>query len=94
MRRRTGRVAADSRVRADTFGHRRTGCVAPVEMPLEVHMLVVVVVIFNILELVVEIVPNFPTIQKPYYRQFSELSMGHLADDMKPKKFTGVHFKR
>ena len=60
----------------------------------EFHMLVVIVVMFNILELIMELLPNFPTIQKPYYRQFPELNMGHLADALKPDKFTGVHFKR
>ena len=57
-------------------------------------MIVAVVVMIYILELIVEIMPNIPTIQKPYYRQFPELNMGHLADAMKPEKFTGVHFKR
>ena len=31
----------------------------------EFHMLVVVVIMFYILELIMEIVPNYPTIQKP-----------------------------
>ena len=60
----------------------------------EFHMLVAFVVMFNIMELILELFPNFPTIQKPYYRQFPELNMGHLADALKPDKFTGVHFKR
>ena len=41
-----------------------------------------------------EIMPNNPTIQKPYYRQFPELKMTALADALRPEKFTGVHFKR
>ena len=61
---------------------------------LEVHVIVAAVVMIYILELIVEIMPNISIIQKPYYRQFPELNMGHLADAMKPEKFTGVHFKR
>ena len=57
-------------------------------------MLVAIVVMFNMLELILELLPNFPTIQKPYYRQFPELNMGHLADALKREKFTGAHFKR
>ena len=62
----------------------------------EINMLVAVVVMFNILELIMEIVPNTPTIQKPYmcYRQFPELNMGHLSDALRPEKFTGEGFKR
>ena len=44
----------------------------------ELHMLVAIVVMFNMLELILELLPNFPTIQKPYVRQFPELNMGHL----------------
>ena len=60
------------------------------------HMLVVAVVMFNILELIMELLPNYPTIQKPNicYRQFPELNMGHLSDALRPDKFTGVDFKR
>ena len=60
----------------------------------EFHMLVVTVVMLNILELIMEIVPNYPTIQKPNCRQFPELSMTALSDVLKPEKFTGVHFVR
>ena len=60
----------------------------------EINMLITVVIMFNILELIVELLPNYPTIQKPNSRQFPELSMTALADALKPNKFTGVHFKR
>ena len=60
----------------------------------EFHMLVVTVVMLNILELIMEIVPNYPTIQKPNCRQFPELTMAGFADALRPDKFTGVHFKR
>ena len=60
----------------------------------DLHVLVVGFVMFNILELIMEIVPNYPTIQKPNCRQFLELSITALADVLKPDKFTGVHFKR
>jgi hypothetical protein len=49
---------------------------------------------FNILELIKEIVSNYPTIQKPNYRQFPELTMVGFADALRADKFTGVHFKR
>ena len=35
----------------------------------EVNMLVAIVVMFNILKLIMELLPNYSTIQKPYYRQ-------------------------
>uniref|UniRef100_A0ACD6A1F3 Uncharacterized protein n=1 Tax=Avena sativa TaxID=4498 RepID=A0ACD6A1F3_AVESA len=38
--------------------------------------------------------PNNPTIQKPYCRQFPELTMAGFTDALRPDKFTGVHFKR
>jgi len=60
----------------------------------EFHMLVLVVIIFYILELIMKIVPNYPTIQKPNCRQFPELTMADFADALRPEKFTGVHFKR
>ena len=59
----------------------------------EFHMLVVTIVMLNILELIMEIVPNYPTIQKPNCRQFPELTMAGFADALRPDKFTGVHFK-
>jgi hypothetical protein len=40
-----------------------------------------------------EIVPDFPTIQKPNCRKFPELSMAGFTDVLRPDKFTGVHFK-
>jgi len=60
----------------------------------DLHVLVVGFVMFNILELIMEIVPNYPTIQKPNCRQFPELKMTALSDALKPEKFTGVHFVR
>ena len=36
----------------------------------ELHVLVAGIVMFNILKLIMEIVSNYPTIQKPNYRQF------------------------
>jgi hypothetical protein len=58
------------------------------------HVIIASVVMFNILELIMEIVPNYPTIQKPNCRQFPELSMAGFTDALRPDKFTGVHFKR
>jgi hypothetical protein len=60
----------------------------------ELHVVVAGFVIFNILELIMEIVPNYPTIQKPNCRRFPELSMAGFTDALRPDKFTGVHFKR
>jgi len=60
----------------------------------DLHVVVLSYVMFNILELITEIVPNYPTIQKPNCRQFPELKMTALSDAMKPEKFTGVHFVR
>jgi hypothetical protein len=60
----------------------------------ELHVVVAGIVMFNILELTMEIMPNYPTIQKPNCRQFSELSMAGFTDALRPNKFTGVHFKR
>jgi hypothetical protein len=52
------------------------------------------IVMFNFLELIMEIVLNYPTIQKPNYRQFPELSIAGFTDALRPDKFTDVHFKR
>ena len=60
----------------------------------ELHELVAGFVMIYILELIVKIMPNNLTIQKPYYRQFPELTMSGFADTLRPDKFTGVHFKR
>jgi hypothetical protein len=46
----------------------------------ELHVVVVVIVMLNILELIMEIVPNYPTIQKPNCRNFFELSMAGFTD--------------
>jgi hypothetical protein len=60
----------------------------------ELHVEVAGIIMFNILELIMEIVPNYPTIQKPNCRQFPELSMASFTDALRPNKFTDVHFKR
>jgi hypothetical protein len=60
----------------------------------ELYVVVAVVIMLNILELTMEIVPNYLTIQKPNCRQFPELSMVSFTDALRPDKFTGVHFKR
>jgi hypothetical protein len=60
----------------------------------ELHVIVDGIVMLNILKLIMEIVPTSPTIQKPNYRQFPELSMDGFTDALRPDKFTGVHFKR
>ena len=57
-------------------------------------MLVVVVVMFNILELIMELLSNYATIQKLNCRHFRDLPMAGYTDAMKPEKFTGVDFKR
>jgi hypothetical protein len=60
----------------------------------ELYVVVASVVMFNILELIMDIVPNYPTIWKPNCRQFPELSMAGFTDALRPDKFTGVHFNR
>jgi hypothetical protein len=60
----------------------------------ELHVIAANVVMFNILELIMEIVPNFPTIQKPKCRQYSELKMAGFTDTLRLDKYIGVHFKR
>jgi hypothetical protein len=60
----------------------------------ELYVVVAGIVMFNILELIMKIVPNYPTIQKPNCRQFLELSMAGFTDALRPNKFTSVHFKR
>jgi hypothetical protein len=60
----------------------------------ELHVVVAGIVIFNIMELIMEIVPNYPTIQKHNCRQFPELTMAGFTDALRPDKFTDVHFKR
>ena len=61
---------------------------------LEFHMLVAAIVMLYILELIMEIVPNYSTIQKPNCRQFPELTMAGFSDALRPDKFSDVHFKR
>ena len=60
---------------------------------LDYCMLVSLLVMNYLLELIMNL-PNIPTIQKPNYRQFPELTMAGFADALRPDKFTGVHFKR
>src|SRR5438105_8425614 len=60
---------------------------------LEIYMTGVAFVMVYILELIMKL-SNLSTIQKPYYRQFPELTMASLADALRPDKFIGVHFKR
>jgi hypothetical protein len=60
----------------------------------KLHVGVATIVMFNILELIMEIVPYSPTIQKPNCRQFPQLKMASFTDALRPDKFTGVHFKR
>jgi hypothetical protein len=60
----------------------------------ELYVVVAGIVMFNILELIMEIVPNYPIIQKPNCRQFPKLSIAGFTDALRPDKFTGVHFKR
>jgi hypothetical protein len=60
----------------------------------ELHVVIATAVMFNILELIMEIVPNYTTIQKPNCRQFPELSMADFTGVLRMSKFTGVHFKR
>jgi hypothetical protein len=38
--------------------------------------------------------PNYLTIQKPYFRPIPELSMASFIDALRPEKFSGAHFKR
>jgi hypothetical protein len=60
----------------------------------ELNVVVAGIVMFNILELIMEIVPNYRTIQKPNCRQFPELSMAGFTDALRLDKFTSMHFKR
>jgi hypothetical protein len=52
----------------------------------ELH--VVVPIILNILILIIEIVPKFPTTQKPNCRRFSELKMAGFTDALRPDKLS------
>jgi hypothetical protein len=60
----------------------------------ELHVVLATIVMFNILKLIMEIVHNSPTIQKPNCRKFPELNMASFTDALKLNKFTGVHYKR
>jgi hypothetical protein len=58
-------------------------------------MLVATIVMLNILELIMKLLPNYPTIQKPNCRQFRDSTMAGYTDAMKPDRFTGgMGFKR
>ena len=64
---------------------------------LDICMLVYEIVMICILLLIWKLIrklPNYSTIQKPYSWPFSELSMASFADALRPKKFSGAHFKR
>ena len=58
------------------------------------NMFVAIIVMLNILELIMKIVPNYSTIQKPNCRQFPKLCMANLSDAIRPERFVGMHFKR
>jgi hypothetical protein len=45
----------------------------------ELHVVVATIVMFNILEIIIEIMSNSPTIQKPNFRQFPELKMASFT---------------
>ena len=38
--------------------------------------------------------PNYSTIQQPYYMLFLELSMASFVDTLRPEKFSSLHFER
>ena len=61
---------------------------------LDEYMLVCAMLCIIYFRKLIRILSNFSTIQKPYCRQFPELSMAVFADALKPEKFSGVHFKR
>ena len=61
---------------------------------LDEYMLVCAILCMIYFQKLIRILSNFSTIQKPYCRQFPELSMAVFADALKPEKFSGVHFKR
>jgi hypothetical protein len=46
----------------------------------ELYVVVAIVVMYNNLDLIMEIVHNYPSIQKPNGRQFPELKMAGFTD--------------
>jgi hypothetical protein len=60
----------------------------------ELHVVVLGFVIFYILVLIIEIMPNYSKIQNPNCRQFPKLTMVGFSDVLRPDKYTVVHFKR
>jgi hypothetical protein len=46
----------------------------------ELHVVVAIVVMYNNLDLIMEIVPNYLSIKKPNGRQFPELKMAGFTD--------------
>ena len=60
----------------------------------ELFMLVLVMFMIYIFQNLIEQLPNYSTIQNPYYRQSVDFSMTGFADALRSDKFTGVHFER
>ena len=61
---------------------------------LQNYMLVCILFMKDIWNLIINL-SNIPTIQKPYYRQtVDSFTMVGFADQLRPEKFSGVHFKR
>ena len=52
-------------------------------------MLVFTFIVINIKINLIWKLPNIPTIQKPYFSQFLEISMARFADALKLDKFSG-----
>ena len=61
---------------------------------IELFMLDLVMFMIYLFQNLIMQLPNFSTIQKPYYRQSIIFTMASFADALRPGKFTGVHFKR
>jgi hypothetical protein len=57
---------------------------------LLVYLLLFMIYIWNL----INNMSIYSTIQKPYFRQFSGLTMAGFADVLRPEKFTSMHFKR
>ena len=56
----------------------------------EMHTFYAMLTVYSWISLIGKVL-IFPTIQKPYFRHFS---IQGFAATLKPKKFTGTHFKR
>ena len=61
---------------------------------IELFMLDLVMVMIYLFRNLIMQLPNFSTIQKPYYRQSVDFTMADFADALRPNKFTVVHLKR